>query len=51
MPVTSTEAREGRSTGAVPIWRRLGWFVLIWAGSLGVWLLIAYGLRGLLLPS
>lgn len=51
MPVTSTEAGDGRSDGSGSIWRRLGWFALLWAGSLGVWLLIAYGLRSLLLPS
>ncbi|MGD8977839.1 MAG: DUF2474 domain-containing protein [Gammaproteobacteria bacterium] len=51
MPVTSTEIGNSRSPGPGSIWRRLGWFALLWAGSLGIWLLIAYGLRGLLLPS
>jgi len=32
-------------------WRRVGWFVLLWGASLGAWLLIAYGLRSLLLAD
>ncbi len=26
-------------------WRRFGWFVAIWCGSLAAWLVFAYGLR------
>ena len=26
-------------------WRRAGWFVAIWCGSLAAWLVFAYGLR------
>ncbi len=33
------------------VWRRVGWFVLLWGASLGAWLLIAYGLRSLLLAD
>jgi cell division septal protein FtsQ len=30
---------------------RLGWFVVLYCASLGVWLLFAYGLRSLLVPG
>ncbi|MGB5211448.1 MAG: hypothetical protein WBN31_07960 [Gammaproteobacteria bacterium] len=60
MPDTITDARAGAKLSATAdanrvaapksrsVWQRLGWFALLWCASLGVWLLIAYGLRGLL---
>jgi hypothetical protein len=50
MPVTTTESGRG-AAGPRPVWRRLGCFAVLWAGSLGVWLLIAYGLRSLLVAG
>jgi hypothetical protein len=50
MPDTTTEPATRQPRDAGSGWRRLGWFVLLWGGSLGVWLLIAYGLRRLLVP-
>jgi hypothetical protein len=50
MPDTTTE-RDGPAVGETdgrrlsPAWRRLGWFVVIWGGSLAAWLAFAYGLR------
>ena len=29
-------------------WRRWGWFALLWVGSLGAWLLIAWALKALM---
>jgi|GEM_PF-1136130 len=51
MPATNTEAARRESRLRSSAWRRLGWFALLWTGSLGVWMLIAYGLRSLLLPT
>ncbi|MGJ8544206.1 MAG: DUF2474 family protein [Sulfitobacter sp.] len=31
------------------MWRRLGWFVLIWGGSVGVLALVAFAIRSVLL--
>lgn len=52
MPDTTTElgaasadGGERRSGGQGSGWRRLGWFVALWCGSLAAWLLFAYGLR------
>ena len=48
MPDTTTEpgpppgGAAGRQGSG---WRRVGWFVAIWCGSLAVWLAFAYGLR------
>ncbi|MDT9599044.1 DUF2474 family protein [Sphingosinicella rhizophila] len=33
-----------------PRWRRLGWFVGIWAASVAALAVVAYGLRALLHP-
>ena len=46
MPDTTTELRRrpGESAPASG-WRRLGWFVALWCGSLAAWLAFAYGLR------
>jgi hypothetical protein len=53
MPDTIINAKS--DAGAAPadrsVWRRVGWFVLLWGASLGAWLLIAYGLRSLLLAD
>jgi hypothetical protein len=45
MPDTTTET--GSASGGEPAsaWRRLGWFALIWTGSLFAWLVFAYGLK------
>ncbi|MGB5621859.1 MAG: DUF2474 domain-containing protein [Gammaproteobacteria bacterium] len=51
MPDISTKAAGRDAPATSSIWRRFGWFALLWGGSLGVWLLIAYGLRSLLLPA
>ncbi len=51
MPVINTEAARHQTRVRPSAWRRLGWFALLWTGSLGVWMLIAYGLRSLLLPT
>jgi hypothetical protein len=48
MPDTTTEPGASSAGGAGPPgggWRRLGWFVALWCGSLAAWLLFAYGLR------
>ena len=53
MPDTTTEL-EGPAVGekdggrSSPAWRRFGWFVVIWGGSLAAWLAFAYGLRWLM---
>lgn len=51
MPDISTESAGSKTESGPSGWRRLGWFALLWIGSLGVWMLIAYGLRSLLLPA
>jgi len=59
MPDTIINAKSGAEQDAVDQaapkhssgWRRVGWFVLLWGASLGAWLLIAYGLRSLLLAD
>lgn len=35
----------GDEGDARPLWRRLGWFALIWAASVGALGIVAYGLR------
>jgi hypothetical protein len=47
MPATTTDADSDRGSEAGPPrgWRRAGWFVLIWTGSLLGWLAFAYGLK------
>jgi hypothetical protein len=41
MPDITTEATDSGPRG----WRRAGWFVVIWTGSLLAWLAFAYGLK------
>ena len=53
MPDTTTELRgpavgEKHARRAPAAWRRLGWFVFLWCGSLAAWLAFAYGLRWLM---
>jgi hypothetical protein len=36
-------------TDAGPLWKRLAWFVAIWAMSIAVLAVVAYGLRAWLL--
>lgn len=40
----ATTEREAHSS----IWRRLGWFALLWSASLAFWLALAYGVKLLL---
>jgi hypothetical protein len=41
----STESEPGSSSSAS---RRWAWFALLWVGSLGAWLLIAWVLKALM---
>jgi hypothetical protein len=36
--------------GPGPLWKRLGWFVGLWAASVAVIGIVAYALRAVLLP-
>jgi hypothetical protein len=40
----ATTDREAQGS----VWRRLGWFALIWCASLAFWLALAYALKLLL---
>lgn len=42
MPVTIPEKRP---PARPPFWKRLGWFVLLYAGGVAVTALVAYGLK------
>ena len=44
LPVMPDGTRD-RDTAPGSGWRRTGWFVAIWCGSLAAWLFFAYGLR------
>ena len=41
MPDITTDSERDASRS----WRRIGWFLAIWTGSLLAWLAFAYGLR------
>jgi len=41
MPDITTEAERSPANG----WRRVGWFVVLWSGSLMAWLAFAYFLK------
>jgi hypothetical protein len=43
LPVMPEPPNGDRKSGSG--WRRAGWFVAIWCGSLAAWYLFAYGLR------
>jgi hypothetical protein len=45
MPDITTEPAEPRAEGSPSVWRRAGWFAVIWTGSLLAWLAFAYGLK------
>lgn len=43
LPVMPSQANDSQAPGSG--WRRAGWFVALWCGSLAAWLFFAYGLR------
>ena len=43
LPVMPSQANDSQTPGSG--WRRAGWFVALWCGSLAAWLFFAYGLR------
>jgi hypothetical protein len=42
MPATTNRGVDGS------VWRRLGWFALIWCASLAFWAVLAYAVKLLL---
>lgn len=40
----ATTEREARGS----VWRRLGWFAVLWCASLAFWVALAFGLKLLL---
>lgn len=51
MPDITTNPEPDRNRASRRHLGRLGWFVVLYCASLGVWLLFAYGLRSLLVPG
>jgi hypothetical protein len=46
----TTEASPSRTTSALPLWKRLGWLILIWSASVAAMFVISGLLRLWLKP-
>ena len=50
MGTTEAESDKARTTATLPLWKRLGWLVVIWSASVTVMLVVSGLLRLWLKP-
>ena len=49
MPDITTDSKGGDAQSRIPsVWRRIGWFILLYVASFGAFSIVAYALRWLI---